>query len=110
MVTQKAISAKIDIKEKENKLLTLRNSLLDCCSVFVKNKEDWEKLHRMLVNVNIMLTDVRRKLGYMAVYPIVNGCAQESLFEGTRDECKIYTDILLEKKPEMKNKIIVLQL
>ena len=50
------------------------------------------------------------KAGYMAVYPIVNGSAQEALFEGTREQCKTYTDILLENKPEMKGNIIVLEL
>jgi hypothetical protein len=57
-----------------------------------------------------MISDEHRRLGYMAVYPIVNGSAQEALFEGTRDQCKIYTDILLENKPEMKGNIIVLEL
>jgi hypothetical protein len=57
-----------------------------------------------------MMTDERRRLGYMAVYPIVNGSAQEALFEGTREQCKIYTDLLLGHDPSMKGNIIVLEL
>jgi len=46
----------------------------------------------------------------MAVYPILDGAAQEAIFEGTREECEIYTDILFEREPEMKGNILVLKL
>ena len=71
---------------------------------------EWQTFHGWLEKVKDMISDEHRRLGYMAVYPIVNGSAQEALFEGTRDQCKIYTDILLENKPEMKGNIIVLEL
>ena len=88
----------------------LRDSLMDCCKESVKNADEWKIFHDMLEKVKDMISDEHRRLGYMAVYPIVNGCAQESLFEGTRDQCKVYTDILLENKPEMRGNIIVLEL
>ena len=95
---------------KLDRLTMLRDTLLDCCKESVKNADEWQTFHDMLAKVVDMMTDERRRLGYMAVYPIVNGSAQEALFEGTRDQCKIYTDILLENKPEMKGNIIVLEL
>ena len=88
------------------RLTTLRDSLLDCCKESVKNADEWQTFHDMLAKVVDMISDEHRRLGYMAVYPIVNGSAQEALFEGTREQCKIYTDILLENKPEMKGNII----
>ena len=95
---------------KLDRLTMLRDTLLDCCKENVKNADEWQTFHDMLAKVVDMMTDERRRLGYMAVYPIVNGSAQEELFEGTREQCKVYTDILLENKPEMKGKIIVLEL
>ena len=93
---------------KLDRLTTLRDSLLDCCKESVKNADEWQTFHDWLEKVKDMISDEHRRLGYMAVYPIVNGSAQEALFEGTREQCKIYTDILLENKPEMKGNIIVL--
>ena len=95
---------------KLDRLTMLRDTLLDCCKESAKDADEWQTFHDMLAKVVDMMTDERRRLGYMAVYPIVNGSAQEALFEGTRDQCKIYTDILLENKPEMKGNIIVLEL
>ena len=95
---------------KLDRLTMLRDTLLDCCKESVKNADEWQTFHDMLAKVVDMMTDEHRRLGYMAVYPIVNGSAQEALFEGTREQCKIYTDILLENKPEMKGNIIVLEL
>ena len=95
---------------KLDRLTMLRDTLLDCCKESVKDADEWQTFHDMLAKVVDMMTDERRRLGYMAVYPIVNGSAQEALFEGTRDQCKIYTDILLENQPEMKGNIIVLEL
>lgn len=95
---------------KLDRLTMLRYALLDCCLDSVKNADEWQTFHDMLAKVKDMISDEHRRLGYMAVYPIVNGSAQEALFEGTREQCKIYTDILLENKPEMKGNIIVLEL
>ena len=88
----------------------LRDALIECKKESVKDADEWQTYDDMMVKVNDLLTEERRKAGYMAVYPIVNGSAQEALFEGTKEQCKIYTDILLENKPEMKGNIIVLEL
>ena len=95
---------------KLDRLEMLWETLLECKQGSVKNADEWQTFHDMLEKVKDMISDEHRRLGYMAVYPIVNGSAQEALFEGTRDQCKIYTDILLENKPEMKGNIIVLEL
>lgn len=95
---------------KLDRLNMLRDALIECKKESVKDADEWQTYHDMLAKVGDMLTDERRRLGYMAVYPIVNGSAQEALFEGTREQCKIYTDILLEHNPSMKGNIIVLEL
>ena len=95
---------------KLDRLTMLRDALIECKKESVKYADEWQTYDDMMVKVNDLLTEERRKAGYMAVYPIVNGSAQEALFEGTREQCKIYTDILLENKPEMKGNIIVLEL
>lgn len=55
-----------------------------------------------------MDTDEKRRQGWMAVYPIVNGCSQEAIFEGTKEQCRIYGSAMKEKDP--KADFIVLQL
>ena len=93
---------------KLERLTILKAALDDCCREYVKDGEKWQTFRNMSDKVKEMLTDERRKQGWMAVYPIVDGCAQESLFEGTKEQCQIYVDILKEKDP--KTDIIVLQL
>lgn len=95
---------------KLDRLTMLRDTLLDCCQESVKDADEWQTFHDMLAKVRDMISDERQRLGYMAVYPIVNGSAQEALFEGTREQCKIYTDVLLEHDPSMRGNIIVLEL
>ena len=92
---------------KLDRLTILRDTLLDCCKESVKNADEWQTFHDMLAKVGDMISDEHRRLGYMAVYPIVNGSAQEALFEGTREQCKIYADIMLEQHPERRNNIII---
>ncbi len=93
---------------KLDRLKMLRNTLLDCCKESVKNADEWQTFREMLAKVTDMLTDERRRQGWMAVYPIVNGCSQDALFEGTPEQCQIYVSILKEHNP--KADIIVLQL
>ena len=95
---------------KLDRLEMLWEALLECKQGSVKDADEWQTYDDMMRKVNGMMLEEKRRLGYMAVYPIVNGSAQEALFEGTREQCKIYTDILLENKPEMKGNIIVLEL
>ena len=65
---------------KLDRLTTLRDSLLDCCKESVKNADEWQTFHDWMEKVKDMISDEHRRLGYMAVYPIVNGSAQEALF------------------------------
>lgn len=95
---------------KLDRLTKLRDSLLDCCDESVKNADELQTFCDMLSKIKDMISDEHRRLGYMAVYQIVNGSAQDVLFEGTREQCKIYTDIMLDSQPEMKGNIIVLEL
>ena len=100
----------IDSMSKLDRLEMLRDALLECKQGSVKDAEERQTYDYMMRKVYDMMLEEKRRLDYMAVYPIVNGSAQEALFEGTKEQCKIYTDILLEKHPEMKGNIIVLQL
>ena len=95
---------------KLDRLNMLRDALMECKKDSVKDAEEWQTYDDMMAKVYDMLHEEKQRLGYMAVYPIVNGSAQEALFEGTKEQCKIYTDIMLEAHPEMKGNIIVLQL
>lgn len=93
---------------KLDRLTMLRNTLIDCKQECAKDADEWNTYNDMMVKVNDLLTEERRKHGYMAVYPIVDGSAQEALFEGTREQCDIYVSIMREHDP--KADIIVLQL
>ena len=95
---------------KLDRLTMQRDALIECKNESVKDAEEWQAYHDMMRKVYDMMLEEKRRLDYMAVYPIVNGSAQEALFDGTKEQCKIYTDILLEKHPEMRGNIIVLQL
>lgn len=93
---------------KLDRLTMLRNTLIDCKQECVKDADEWNTYNDMMVKVNDLLTEERRKQGWMAVYPIVDGSAQEAIFEGTREQCDIYVSIMREHDP--KADIIVLQL
>lgn len=99
-----------DFDTKLGRLTALRNVLLECCSETFNIPEEWRFFHNILDRANEKLLDEMRRLGYMAVYSIVGGCAQESLFVGTMEQCKEFTDILLDNDPSMKGNIIVIQL
>ena len=95
---------------KLERLTMMRDALIECKKESVKDADEWQTYDDMMRKVYNMMLEEKRKAGYMVVYPIVDGSAQESLFEGTKEQCAIYTDILLEGHPEMKGNIIVLQL
>lgn len=95
---------------KLNRLNMLLYNLRKCRNVCVRHSEEWLNYNDMIEKFSDMLYEEKRKAGYMAVYPIVDGSVQESLFEGTKEQCAIYTEFLLEAHPEMKGNIIVLQL
>lgn len=95
---------------KLDRLTMLRDALIECKKESVKDADEWQTYDDMMRKVYDMMLEEKRRLDYMAVYPIVNGSAQEALFDGTKEQCKIYTDILLKHDPSMKGNIIVLQL
>ena len=92
---------------KLDRLTMLRDSLLDCCKEYVKFPDQWNAFNEMLDEVNKMLHDERKAQGWSGVYEIVNGSAGDCLFEGEESSCKVYTDILLEGRPELKGNIII---
>ena len=95
---------------KLDRLTMLRDALIECKKESVKDADELQTYDDMMVKVNGLLTEEKRRAGYMVVYPIVGGSAGESLFEGTAEQCKAYTDILLENHPDMRGNIIVLNL
>lgn len=97
------------VKESKLNLLTaLRDVLLDLSTESSNSSQERDQFNEMLVKTCGMLSDERRRLGYYAVYPIVDGCAQESLFEGTLEHCRTYVEITKTNDPQFD--LIVLQL
>ena len=88
----------------------LRDTLVECRKESVKDAEEWQTYDNMMDRVNDLIREEQRRLGYRAVYPIVDGCSRDALFEGSPEACKVYVDILLESHPEMKGNIIVLNI
>lgn len=92
---------------KLDRLTMLRDTLLDCCKESVNNADEWQTFHDMLDKVKDILHEERKAQGWSGVYEITDGCAGDCLFEGTESACKVYTDILLEGRPELKGNIII---
>lgn len=92
---------------KLDRLTALRDTLLELRTDSTANADEWNMYNEWLAKATDMLTEERRRQGWMAVYPIVDGCSQEALFEGTSEQCQIYVSILKEYYP--KADIIVLQ-
>ena len=88
----------------------LRDTLVECRKESVKCSEEWHTYDNMMARVYDLIRKEQRRLGYKAVYPIVDGCSRDALFEGSPEACKVYVDILLENHPEMKGNIIVLNI
>lgn len=89
-------------------LTALRDTLLELRTDSTANADEWNTYNEWLGKATDLLTEERRRQGWMAVYPIVDGCLQEALFEGTSEQCQIYVSIMKEHDP--KADIIVLQL
>ncbi|MBQ9645361.1 MAG: hypothetical protein IJV24_03255 [Prevotella sp.] len=92
---------------KLERLNFLNSTLLLCEQDCVKDAEEWQVYDDMMARVKNMMTEEQHRLGYMAVYPIVDGQATTAIFNGTPDECDTYVSILLEGHPEMKGNIII---
>lgn len=93
---------------KLDRLTALRNTLLELRTESTYDTDEWNTYNEWMAKATDMLTNERRRQGWMAVYPIVDGCSQEAIFEGTSEQCQIYVSILKEHDP--KADIIVLQL
>ena len=93
---------------KLDRLTALRDTLLELRTESTANADELNTYNELLIKATGLLTDERRRQGWMVVYPIVDGCSQEALFEGTSEQCQIYVSILKEHDP--KADIIVLQL
>ena len=93
---------------KLDRLTALRDTLLELRTESTANADELNTYNELLIKATGLLSDERRRQGWMAVYPIVDGCSQEALFEGTSEQCQIYVSILKEHDP--KADIIVLQL
>lgn len=92
---------------KLDRLNTLRSALLECKKECVKDAGEWQVYDDITKRINDLITEEQHRLGYMAVYPIVDGHAGDDLFTGTKEQCDTYVDILLEGHPEMKGNIII---
>lgn len=87
------------LERLESLLLTIR----ECKS---ENPEmNWEGMEERAADA---VLQEKRRLGYMAVYPIIHGCSTEAAFEGTPEACTIYAEIYRENNPD--NDIIILNI
>ena len=55
---------------KLDRLTMLRDALIECKKESVKDADEWQTYDDMMVKVNDLLTEEKRKAGYMVVYPI----------------------------------------
>lgn len=92
---------------KLDRLKALAATLLECKTECVKDAEEWLFYDSMAMEVKDQILQEQRRLGYMVVYPIVDGHAGDEMFSGTEEQCQSYVDILLEGHPEMKGNIII---
>lgn len=88
----------------------LRAALIECKKESVKDANEWMTYNDMQRRIDRMLHDERVACGWSGVYEIVDGCAGDCLFEGDSEQCKIYTDIMLEQHPERRGNINILPL
>lgn len=94
---------------KLDRLTKLRNMLLECKNECVKDADEWQIYYDMTKHIIDLINEEEHRLGYMAVYPIVDGQAKAAVFTGTKEQCDTYVEILLNGHPEMKGNIIVLE-
>ena len=92
---------------KLDRLEALSATLLECKKECVKDADEWQVYDDMMTRVKELIVEEQRRLGYMAVYPVVDGQAEDYLFCGTPEACDSYVEILLEGHPGMKGNIII---
>lgn len=66
-------------------------------------------VYRLLNDINDVITDIERQLGYYSVYHISNGSADELLYTGELSSCRIYCDCWIEGHPEDKFNLITIE-
>lgn len=90
---------------KLDRLTRLRNTLTSIMRDCANDEDEWLKYRDILARVGELLTEERRKQGYMRVCLITDGRELETLFTGTAENCDIYVSILFEAHPEMRDNI-----
>lgn len=95
---------------KLDRLTMLRDALIECKKESLKDADEWMTYNDMQHRIEEMLHEERVACGWSGVYEIVDGCSGDCLFEGDIEQCKIYTDIMLEQHPERQGNIIILPL
>ncbi len=92
---------------KLDRLTMLRDALIECKKDSFNDADEWMTYNDMQHRIDKMLHEERVAYGWSGVYEIVDGCAGDCLFEGDSEQCKIYTDIMLEEHPERRGNIII---
>ena len=108
-VTDRVAEA-VNIAQKTRKSLCPRLRRLEMlleAADSLRKEEPHLELGDIPERVRALLLDEYRKLNWHVVSPIVNGCAQEAIYEGTPEDCKKYVQRLVEKDPAIKNNLIV---
>lgn len=86
-----------------DRLMIMRSSIEDCMH---ENPDmEWGD---MLQRADDMVRKEQHRLGHHAVYPIVDGCSREAVYESTLDNCRIYVGIAVEHDPSKKDQFIIL--
>lgn len=75
-------------------LTTMRLAIEDC-----RNRHPEMEWDSMVQRANDMVREEQHRLGYMAVYPIVDGCSCDAVYEATPEHCDIYVSIARENDP-----------
>lgn len=108
-VTDRVAEA-VNIAQKTRKSLCPRLRRLEMlleAAESLRKEEPHLELGDIPERVRALLLDEYRKLNWHVVSPIVNGCAQEAIYEGTPEDCKKYVQRLVEKDPAIKNNLII---
>lgn len=92
---------------KLDRLEALSATLLECKKECVKDADEWQLYDDMMTRVSDMLHEEHKRLGWSGVYEIKDGMAADCLFEGDKEACDSYVEILLEGHPEMKGNLII---
>lgn len=93
---------------KIERLQKLQHTIAELRCEAVEDREEYQFYMFISSQTYDKLHEEYQKQGYMAVYPIINGCSGEAIFIGTKDECRAFVTTLKEKNPSAE--VIVLQI